>query len=85
MTSSELTAIGIAAAGGLDDLPGSAVDALTTIEALRPANDQRHAHRAFVELNLLPDAVLAQHVAVVRGVDDDPVVEILPRLLKSRQ
>ena len=37
------------------------------------AHDQRHAHRGLEEDELLPEAVLAEHLAVVGSVDDNRV------------
>ena len=50
-----------------------------------PANDQRHAHRALVEGHLVPQAALAQHVAMVGGDDDDGVVGKAADLERAQQ
>ena len=52
-------------------------------EPRRPADEQRHPDAGLEELLLLPDAVLAQHLAVVRRVDDDPLVEVLAGRLQA--
>ena len=41
-------------------------------------HDQRHARRAVEERHLVPEAALAEHVAVVGGDDDDRVVARCP-------
>ena len=52
-----------------DTLGGPSVGGITWV-----ADDERHAGRVFVERTLLPEAVLAEVVAVVADEDDDGVL-----------
>ena len=54
-------------------------------QRLGRTHDQRHANAALEKLLLLPDTVLAQHLAVVGGVEDPPVIEVLAVVFQRRE